>query len=76
MCGALALFCLHCSSGVSGRSCSMSDLCVPTLIKHILASLADTPWDEPTRRSPEFMAYFQGQLYDPWTRIDEEPLCG
>lgn len=37
--------------------------------------VGNTPWDEPTRRSPEFMAYFRGQLYDPWTRIDPLPLC-
>jgi serine/threonine-protein kinase Chk1 len=34
----------------------------------------DTPWDEPTKRSPEFIAYFQGQSYDPWPRITGDAL--
>lgn len=34
----------------------------------------DTPWDEPTKRSAEFVAYIQGQSYDPWPRIEPDAL--
>ena len=32
---------------------------------------SDTPWDEPSENSPEFVAFLSGELlkYDPWTRI-------
>ncbi|KDN50390.1 Pkinase-domain-containing protein [Tilletiaria anomala UBC 951] len=38
--------------------------------------VGNTPWDEPTTRSPEYEAYLTGELlqYDPWTRISEQPL--
>lgn len=36
--------------------------------------VGNTPWDEPTKRSPEFMAYFQGQSYYPWTKIAPDAL--
>ncbi|CAD6589744.1 MAG: Chk1 protein kinase, partial [Tremellales sp. Tagirdzhanova-0007] len=33
--------------------------------------VGNTPWDEPSEHSPEYMAYLTGELleYDPWTRI-------
>ena len=36
----------------------------------------DTPWDEPTIRSPEFVAYVNGTIFkeDPWRRIGEQAL--
>lgn len=36
--------------------------------------VGNTPWDEPTRRSEEFMAYFQGKTYYPWTKIGPDAL--
>ena len=36
--------------------------------------VGNTPWDEPTRRSEEFMAYFEGQTYYPWTKIESDAL--
>ncbi|KAJ2924838.1 hypothetical protein H1R20_g12264, partial [Candolleomyces eurysporus] len=38
--------------------------------------MADTPWDEPTIRSPEFVAYVNGTIFkeDPWRRIGEQAL--
>ncbi|WFD29928.1 non-specific serine/threonine protein kinase [Malassezia sp. CBS 17886] len=38
--------------------------------------VGNTPWDEPTDRSPEFAAYQTGDLFrmDPWTRISSDAL--
>ncbi|KAI0051546.1 Pkinase-domain-containing protein [Auriscalpium vulgare] len=38
--------------------------------------LGNTPWDEPTARSPEFKRYVSGQIYgdDPWTRLGDNVL--
>lgn len=38
--------------------------------------VGNTPWDEPTRRSPEYVAYLTGELLriDPWTRISGDAL--
>ncbi|CAD6931699.1 unnamed protein product [Tilletia controversa] len=38
--------------------------------------VGNTPWDEPTSRSPEYMAYLSGELfqYDPWTRLQPDSL--
>jgi serine/threonine-protein kinase Chk1 len=47
-----------------------------------LTVVIDTPWDEPSEKSPEFMAYLSGEIleYDPWTRIRGqargEPVAG
>jgi serine/threonine-protein kinase Chk1 len=37
----------------------------------------DTPWDEPTKRSPEFRRYLSGEFVidAPWDRIDKTALC-
>ena len=37
----------------------------------------DTPWDEPTKRSPEFRRYLSGEFVidAPWNRIDRTALC-
>lgn len=37
----------------------------------------DTPWDEPTKHSPEFYRYLKGTIFDedPWNRISDEALC-
>ncbi len=37
----------------------------------------NTPWDEPTRRSPEYEAYLTGELfaYAPWCHMAPEPLA-
>lgn len=37
----------------------------------------DTPWDEPTRHSPEFRKYKSGDIFkeDPWNRLSEDALC-
>lgn len=40
----------------------------------ILSTLSDTPWDEPTKRSAEFVAYVNGQSYEPWPRIGSDEL--
>ncbi|KAF8874579.1 CAMK/CAMKL/CHK1 protein kinase [Gymnopilus junonius] len=36
----------------------------------------NTPWDEPTKNSPEFRRYVSGEFFceDPWNRIPAEPL--
>ncbi|KIY43505.1 CAMK/CAMKL/CHK1 protein kinase [Fistulina hepatica ATCC 64428] len=36
----------------------------------------NTPWDEPTERSPEFVAYVNGEIFaeDPWNRLGESVL--
>ncbi|KAI6153067.1 kinase-like domain-containing protein [Pisolithus tinctorius] len=41
----------------------------------------NTPWDEPTERSPEFCRYLSGEIFneDPWNRLGESALsliCG
>ncbi|KOS12473.1 camk camkl chk1 protein kinase [Malassezia pachydermatis] len=38
--------------------------------------VGNTPWDEPTRRSPEYTAYLSGELFrvDPWTRLSGDTL--
>ncbi|KAE8216014.1 hypothetical protein CF327_g763 [Tilletia walkeri] len=38
--------------------------------------VGNTPWDEPTKRSPEYEAYLTGELfkYDPWTRLEPDSL--
>lgn len=38
--------------------------------------VGNTPWDEPTSRSPEYLAYRTGALLrtDPWTRISHDAL--
>ena len=40
-------------------------------------SIPDTPWDQPTKDSPEFEAYLSGELlnHDPWTRLGPASLC-
>lgn len=37
----------------------------------------DTPWDEPTANSPEFVGYVNGEIFTehPWNLIPIEPLC-
>jgi hypothetical protein len=42
-----------------------------------LTRAADTPWDEPTSRSPEYSAYLTGELfkYEPWPRLSPDMLC-
>ncbi|PWN46204.1 Pkinase-domain-containing protein [Ceraceosorus guamensis] len=36
--------------------------------------VGNTPWDEPTKRSPEYVAYLSGELfdYDPWPRLSPD----
>ncbi|PWN48576.1 Pkinase-domain-containing protein [Violaceomyces palustris] len=38
--------------------------------------VGNTPWDEPTRRSPEYNAYLTGELihHDPWPRLGSDSL--
>ncbi|UZJ54425.1 hypothetical protein CBS101457_003745 [Exobasidium rhododendri] len=36
--------------------------------------VGNTPWDEPTNRSAEFVAYVKGKSYDPWPRIQGDAL--
>ncbi|KAH7884179.1 kinase-like domain-containing protein [Phlebopus sp. FC_14] len=41
----------------------------------------NTPWDEPTERSPEFCRYLSGEIFneDPWNRLQDSVLsliCG
>jgi hypothetical protein len=42
-----------------------------------MTSFADTPWDEPSGRSPEFQAYIANEYQrdDPWNRIAGPELC-
>ncbi|KAF8625648.1 hypothetical protein AX15_005269 [Amanita polypyramis BW_CC] len=37
----------------------------------------NTPWDEPTRRSPEFRRYLSGDVFGdaPWNRMSEMAIC-
>ncbi|KAG6834889.1 hypothetical protein H0H93_006615, partial [Arthromyces matolae] len=37
----------------------------------------NTPWDEPTSRSPEFTRYVAGTIYEekPWSKFSAEALC-
>ena len=46
-------------------------------IKLIPHPLIDTPWDEPTIKSPEFCRYVSGTIFSeaPWNRIPSEALC-
>lgn len=39
--------------------------------------VGNTPWDEPTSRAPEYVAYLDGTLfdYDPWNRIPGDELA-
>ena len=48
-------------------------LCKLKLIQHDL----DTPWDSPTKRSPEFSRYLSGEIFDelPWRKFSAEALC-
>jgi len=41
-----------------------------------LTFIADTPWDEPTINSPEFVRYVNGTIFSepPWNRIPPSPL--
>ncbi|KAJ3755373.1 kinase-like domain-containing protein [Lentinula raphanica] len=36
----------------------------------------NTPWDEPSKQSPEFQRYIKGDIFDedPWVRFDEDAL--
>lgn len=38
--------------------------------------VGNTPWDEPTANSPEFVSYARGEIfqYEPWARIDPNAL--
>lgn len=38
--------------------------------------VGNTPWDEPTIRSPEYAAYIRGTIFgmNPWNRISEEAM--
>ncbi|KAH7344748.1 CAMK/CAMKL/CHK1 protein kinase [Rhizoctonia solani] len=39
--------------------------------------VGNTPWDEPTANSPEFVSYARGEIfqYEPWNRIESEALA-
>ncbi|CUA73994.1 serine/threonine-protein kinase Chk1 [Rhizoctonia solani] len=39
--------------------------------------VGNTPWDEPTASSPEFVSYARGEIfqYEPWSRIEPEALA-
>ncbi|EUC65218.1 Serine/Threonine-kinase chk1 [Rhizoctonia solani AG-3 Rhs1AP] len=39
--------------------------------------VGNTPWDEPTANSPEFVSYARGEIfqYEPWSRIEPEALA-
>lgn len=39
--------------------------------------VGNTPWDEPTGRAPEYMAYLDKTIfeYDPWNRIHGDEMC-
>ena len=42
-----------------------------------LTLCSDTPWDEPTERSPEFCRYLSGEIFneEPWTNFSTNALC-
>lgn len=42
-----------------------------------LSGLLDTPWDEPTDRSPEFSRYLSGEIFieNPWNRLGDDAIC-
>ena len=46
-------------------------------IKKLICYLIDTPWDEPTRGSVEFMQYITGEAFNhqPWSRFSPDALC-
>ncbi|KDN36029.1 hypothetical protein RSAG8_11115, partial [Rhizoctonia solani AG-8 WAC10335] len=39
--------------------------------------VGNTPWDEPTANSPEFVSYARGEIfqYEPWNRVEPEALA-
>ncbi|KAF8679445.1 CAMK CAMKL CHK1 protein kinase [Rhizoctonia solani] len=39
--------------------------------------VGNTPWDEPTANSPEFVSYARGEIfqYEPWNKIESEALA-
>lgn len=38
---------------------------------------SDTPWDEPSKRSPEYQRYLSGRCFneEPWSRLGTSLLC-
>ena len=42
-----------------------------------LIVLQDTPWDEPSSHSIEFLRYMSGEIFSdsPWNRIGQQALC-
>lgn len=42
-----------------------------------LNTRVDTPWDEPSVKSPEFVRYANGEIFgdEPWRRIGPEAMC-
>ena len=55
---------------LAGSACSCSS------ISFLSQKAVDTPWDEPTEKSPEFRAYLDGSIFreDPWNRLPSGPL--
>jgi serine/threonine-protein kinase Chk1 len=52
-------------------------LLVGSEFRYMSSLTIDTPWDEPSESSPEYMAYLTGELlnFDPWTRIQGPARC-
>lgn len=46
-------------------------------VRMFLTLCSDTPWDEPTERSPEFCRYLSGEIFneEPWTNFSTNALC-
>ena len=66
--------CLGCWSHSVYHACRQ---CVHLLQNELFFSHPkDTPWDEPTEKSPEFRAYLDGSIFreDPWNRLPSGPL--
>ena len=74
MCGEAVSFSSQCSQAV--RGCIRHGV-ITTPAKLTGFPLLDTPWDEPTRGSVEFMQYITGEAFNhrPWNRFSPDALC-
>lgn len=58
--------------------CWQAVRCVPSVGLRVHCShIPDTPWDEPTRGSTEYMQYITGEAFNhrPWKRFSADALC-
>lgn len=60
---------------IVGSTSHSLQACFDTLALNL--TLPDTPWDEPSRGSHEFVQYLTGECFnnEPWTSFSEDMLC-